>query len=114
MFQDDTYKEAIIVESITSQQFKELVLSGKGRVLVDFSAVWCGPCRMLAPLVEQLAQEEESQMSVYSVDVDACPDIAASFGISAVPTLILFEDGKAIRHTTGMQPIERLREFVEA
>ena len=101
-------------ESITSQQFKELVLSGQGLVLVDFSAVWCGPCRMVAPLVAQLAQEKEGALKVYTVDVDQCPDVAGCYGVSAVPTLILFQDGKAIRRTTGAQPIERLREFVEA
>lgn len=103
-----------MVESITSSQFKDQVLSGKGRILVDFFAVWCGPCRMLAPLVEQLAEEKANELTVYSVDVDACPDIAGSYGVSAVPTLILFEDGKALRRAMGAQPIERLREFVEA
>ena len=103
-----------MVESITSQQFKDSVLSGKGRILVDFSAVWCGPCRMLAPLVDQLAEEKAGQLTVYSVDVDVCPDVAGAFGVSAVPMLILFEDGKPLRQTMGAQPIERLREFVEA
>jgi thioredoxin 1 len=103
-----------MVKALTSAEFKEQVLSGKGRILVDFSAVWCGPCRMMAPVVEQLEQEKEGQLSVYSVDVDACPDVAANFGISAVPTLVLFDDGKAVRSTMGAQPIENLRKFVEA
>lgn len=103
-----------MVESITSQRFKDIISSEQGRILVDFSAVWCGPCRMVAPLVEQLAQEKEGQLKVYSVDVDQCPDIAGACGVSAVPTLIVFEGGKAIRRTMGAQPIERLRELVEA
>ncbi len=103
-----------MVESISSQQFQELVLQGSGRILVDFSATWCGPCRMLAPVVDQLAEEKAGQLAVYSVDVDQCPDIASAYRVSAVPTLMVFENGNVLRTSTGAQPIERLRELVEA
>ncbi|MDD6784922.1 MAG: thioredoxin [Eggerthellales bacterium] len=102
-----------MMESLTSQQFKELVLNSKGRVLVDFSAVWCGPCRMMAPAIEQLAEEKAGEVAVYSVDVDKCPDIAMQYRISAVPTCILFKDGESARRFTGAQPIDVLRDFVE-
>lgn len=102
-----------MVESITSQQFQELVINGEGRILVDFSAVWCGPCRMLAPLVEQIAEEKAGQLKVYSVDVDRCPDIAGAYGIQAVPTLMTFENGKALHVSMGALPIDLLRDFVE-
>ena len=103
-----------MVEQITSAQFKEKVLEGTGLILVDFSAVWCGPCRMLAPQIEKLAEEKVGELVVYSVDVDTCPDVARNFGISAVPTLVLFKSGQAVRSLTGAQPIESLRAFVEA
>ena len=99
---------------VNESNFKEFTGVKDRLVVLDFWAEWCGPCRMLAPLVDQLAEEKAGQLTVYSVDVDVCPDVAGAFGVSAVPTLILFEDGKPLRQTMGAQPIERLREFVEA
>ena len=77
--------------------------TAKGKVLVDFFATWCGPCKMLAPIVEKVASEHED-ITVLKIDVDEVPDVAAKYGIRSIPTLILFEDGKAVDMKLGYMP----------
>ncbi|MBP5694701.1 MAG: thioredoxin [Bacilli bacterium] len=76
-------------------------------VLVDFFAEWCGPCQMLAPLLEQL------DVKVVKIDVDELPDLARQFRVMSIPTLMLFKDGKFVKKQLGYMPIEALREFVK-
>ncbi len=92
------------------KQFEEKTKEGK--VLVDFYAVWCGPCGMLAPLVEKLG-EEHPEITIIKVNVDEAPEISAKFNIYSIPTLILFEDGKAKKTQVGYLPEPSLRRFVE-
>lgn len=92
------------------KQFEEKTKEGK--VLVDFYAVWCGPCGMLAPLVEKLG-EEHPEITVIKVNVDEAPEISAKFNIYSIPTLILFEDGKAKKTQVGYLPEPSLRRFAE-
>ena len=89
-------------------EFASEVASGK--VLVDFYADWCGPCQMLSPVIEQL--EKETGMKVIKIDVDSLPGIAREFRIMAIPTLLLFENGKMVKRETAYMPIEQLRRFV--
>ena len=82
----------------------------EGKVLVDFNATWCGPCRMLAPILEEFS--ESTAIKVCSVDVDQAEDIAKEYGIMSIPCLILFEDGKEIKRSVGLISLEELKEFV--
>ena len=80
-------------------------------VIIDFYADWCGPCQMLAPVLEQL--DKEISLKVVKVNVDEIPDLARQFRIMSIPTLLLFKDGKFIKKDLGYMPIERLREFIK-
>ena len=80
-------------------------------VVVDFYADWCGPCQMLAPVLEQL--EKETSIKIVKINVDETPDIARAFRIMSIPTLMLFKDGKLVKKELGYMPIERLREFIK-
>ena len=84
---------------IGKENFEELVLKSEKKVLLDFWATWCGPCKMLAPILEEFAKDNEGKIKVCKVDVDDEPMLAAKFGIASIPTLILFKDG-AIANTS--------------
>lgn len=95
---------------VTKDNFQEAVLEAKQDVLLDFWATWCGPCRMIAPVVEQIAEERED-LVVGKVDVDEEREIAIRFGITSIPTLILMRGGKAVKTIVGFRPkadIEKL------
>ena len=89
--------------AITKENFDELVLSSQKPVLIDFWATWCGPCRMIAPFVEEIAQEREDIL-VGKVDVDTEPELAKRFGIVSIPTLILVREGKETARIMGYRP----------
>ena len=93
-----------MAQVISSQEFETKVLGAQGPVLVDFFATWCGPCKMLAPVLDEVAGEVAGKAAVYKVDVDQSPDIAQRYGIMSVPTLIVFQDGKVKRTAMGAQP----------
>lgn len=94
----------------TASEFDAAI--AKGDVLVDFWATWCGPCRMLAPVLEEVAKERP-ELPIVKVDVDEAGDIAARFGISSIPTLIRFKDGKPVSKSLGFLPKPRLLEFLD-
>ena len=81
-------------------------------MLVDFWATWCGPCRMLAPVVEQVSEENEGKLAVGKVNVDDCPDLAMKFGVMSIPTLILFKDGQVVDKRVGYQPKNQLDDMI--
>lgn len=89
---------------ITEENFEQEILKSDIPVLVDFWATWCGPCRMLAPTIAELAEELNGKVKVGKVDVDEQPGLAAKFGVSSIPTLIVFEGGKAKSTTVGVRP----------
>ena len=91
-------------EAVTSADFQSKVLESDVPVLVDFFATWCGPCRMLAPVLEEVATEVAGKAKVVKLDIDQSPDIAQRYGVMSVPTLIVFENGQVKRQTVGAQP----------
>ena len=97
---------------ITEQNFEQEVLKADKPVLVDFWASWCGPCRMLAPTIELLAEEMEGIAKVGKVNVDEQPGLAARFGISSIPTLIVFEDGKVKNTSVGVVPKSMIEDML--
>jgi thioredoxin 1 len=94
--------------NVTEESFESEVLKADLPVLVDFSAVWCGPCKMLDPLVKQLAGEWEGRVKVVKVDADQCPEIVGQYGVMGIPTLILFKEGRVAERMSGYQPKDKL------
>ncbi len=91
------------VVKITKENFDEMVLKAEGKVLLDFWATWCGPCQMIAPAIEEIAQENE-HITVGKIDVDEERELAIRFGISSIPTLVLMENGQKITQLLGYRP----------
>ena len=91
------------VITITKENFEAEVLKSAQPVLLDFWAAWCGPCRMLSPIVDEVA-EERTDVKVGKVNVDEQPELAAEFGVMSIPTLRLFENGKLVRQAVGARP----------
>ena len=100
------------VVHITKDNFEELVLNSPGKVLLDFWATWCGPCQMIAPIVEEIAEENES-ITVGKIDVDKEMALATQFGIVSIPTLIVIEKGKVIAKAVGYRPKADLLKLIE-
>lgn len=100
--------------TVTDTSFKAEVLDSNVPVLVDFWAAWCSPCKMIAPIVEALAQEYDGQIKVAKVDVDANPITPGMFGIMSIPTLMLFRGGKAEERIVGYQPKPALEAKLQA
>ncbi|MCS7055535.1 MAG: thioredoxin [Thermoflexales bacterium] len=93
---------------LTDATFEDVVEKSKGVTLVDFWAEWCGPCKMIAPIVEQIAEENEGKLVVGKLDVDANSETAMKFGVMSIPTLILFKDGEPVERLVGYRPKEQL------
>jgi thioredoxin 1 len=89
------------VPAVTDANFQSEVLEAGQVVLVDFWAEWCGPCRMIAPVVEEIASELGDRMKVVKLDIDANPEVPGRLGIMSIPTLIIFKDGQAAERTVG-------------
>ena len=98
---------------VNGNNFKQEVLESTVPVLVDFWAPWCMPCRMLAPTVEKLAEENEGKLKVCKLNTDENQNIAAQYGIQGIPTLIVFKEGKEVGRTVGVMSKEKLQEKLD-
>jgi thioredoxin 1 len=93
---------------ITDANFDQEVLKSDKPVLIDFWAVWCGPCKMVAPVVEEIASEYDGKLKVGKIDVDSNPEISMKFGIRSIPTLMVFKGGKVVEQIIGAVPKRNL------
>jgi len=100
------------VLTLTEDNWKQEVVSSDTPVLVDFWAPWCGPCRIIAPIIEELADEFEGKLKVGKLNTDENPNIAMQYGIRAIPTVILFKNGEVVDTRIGVQPKESLKQMV--
>ena len=92
--------------TITDDNFKQEVLDAKGKVLIDFWAPWCAPCRMTGPIIDEIAEEYEASLKVGKLNVDENPNIASQYGIMSIPTMMVFEDGEVVNTIVGYRPKE--------
>jgi thioredoxin 1 len=102
------------VAEFDDSNFETEVLRADGPVLVDFWAPWCGPCRMIAPVVEELAGENSGSIKVGKLNVDDAPNSAQSYGVSSIPTLIIFKQGEVVERFVGVQPKSRLQQAINS
>ena len=99
--------------NLTMDNFEQEVLNAQVPVLVDFWAVWCMPCKMQAPVIEELSEEANGAYKVGKVDVDAAPGLAAQFGIMNIPTVLVFKNGKVVDKSVGVVPKSKLQDMLK-
>lgn len=102
-----------MTEAVTDSTFKESVLDSEVPVLVDFWAPWCGPCRMVAPVVDEIAQQYEGQIKVVKLNTDENPNVASQYGIRSIPTLMIFKGGERVDMVVGAVPKTTLANTLE-
>ncbi|MBI2171265.1 MAG: thioredoxin [Chloroflexi bacterium] len=100
--------------AVTDTDFEEKVLKSKTPVLVDFWAEWCAPCRMIAPIVEELSTEYDGKIAFTKVDVDVSPETSIKYGIRSIPTLLVFKNGKPVDQVIGAVPKSVLKKRLES
>ena len=105
-------KEAVMEITLTKTNFEMEVLKSDKPVLVDFWAPWCGPCRMLAPVLAEVAAEKGDKIKVGKVNVDENPELAAQYGITGIPAMLLFKDGKVAATSVGFKPKPELESLI--
>jgi thioredoxin 1 len=93
---------------VNQAEWESAVLSSDTPVLVDFWAEWCGPCKMIDPIVDQIAEEYHGKVRVAKLDADANPDVLQQYGVMGIPTLILFKNGEAVERITGFKPKDKI------
>ena len=98
---------------ITKENFESEVLQSKIPVLVDFWATWCPPCRMLAPIIQQLDEKKQGSIKIGKVNIDEEQELAMKFEVDSIPTIYVFKDGKVANHSVGLQPLEELERLLD-
>jgi thioredoxin 1 len=102
------------VVHLTSENFEKEVSQFSGTVMVDFWAEWCGPCRMVAPIVDELAESYQGRVKVAKLNTDEAPDIAGRFGIRSIPTMLFFKNGEMVQQLVGAYPKSKIVEKLDA
>ena len=100
------------VEILTKKTFQQVISESKNPVIVDFYADWCQPCKRLSPLLEEIADENKEQISVYKVNTDQDPDLAIEYNVTGIPNIVSFRDGKLYKRVVGVAPKEKLLDLV--
>ena len=103
-----------LTKAVSDESFQQDVLEATGPVLVDFWAEWCGPCRMVAPILDEIAKEYEGKLTVAKVNIDENPMTPTQFSVRGIPTMILFKDGKPVDTKVGAAPRSEMKAWVEA
>ena len=101
-----------MVKKINNNEFQSEVLNGKGVALVDLFADWCMPCQMIAPIIEEISNEK-TDVNFFKVNVDETPEVAIKYGVSSIPTLLIFKDGELVNKAVGAYPKEKIIELLE-
>jgi thioredoxin 1 len=101
------------INELDKDTFQKNVIDAQKPVLVDFWAPWCGPCRAVGPIVEELAQEYSGKVEFGKVNVDNVPTIASNYGVMSIPTLIMFKDGKPVEQVIGYKPKNELKKLLD-
>ena len=102
-----------MADELSDSDFQAKVLDSKEPVLVDFWAPWCGPCRQISPMIEELASENEGSAKVMKVNIDENPNAAQEYGVSSIPTLLVFKDGDVVQRFVGGQPKSKLQQALD-
>jgi len=98
---------------LDAKDFEAEVLKADQPVLVDFYAEWCGPCRMLGPIIEELAKDYEGKVKIFKLNVDNAQELAAQYGVSSIPTVIFFKNGEKVDQFLGALPKEKIEEYIQ-
>ena len=101
------------IKNVGEQDFKSVVLDSQQPVLVDFWAVWCGPCRMVAPIVDELSVDYKDKLGFAKVNVDESPKIASTYNVMSIPTLIIFKGGKPFEQVVGFRPKKDIQKVID-
>ena len=101
-------------KSVTDQSFQDDVLGASGPVLVDFWAEWCGPCRMIAPALEEISNELGEKVSVVKINIDENPETPGRYGVRGIPTMLLFKGGQPVAQKVGAAPRSQIQQWLES
>ena len=102
------------ISNVNQDSFQKAVLDSQKPVLVDFWAPWCGPCRAVAPVVEELAKDYKGKVEFAKLNVDEAPFVASKYGVMSIPTIIVFKEGKPVQHAIGYQPKDQLKKLLDS
>lgn len=100
-----------MVQKMSTQEFEQM--NKEGLVLIDFSAGWCGPCQMIAPVLEKVSEEYEGKVTFCNIDVDENPDLAGRYSVQSIPALVLLKNGEMAEMEVGFKPEDSIKEFLD-
>jgi len=102
-----------MILEVNKNSFKDEVLGADKKVIVDFWATWCNPCKMMHPVLEELEKEVGDKIKICKINIDNDPELASKFGVMSIPTFIVFENGQMVKGSVGMQSLDKLKEMLE-